>query len=116
MRHVIRILIHPAVVIMAIGAVYVWLRLPSGERAEFFTVIAMTAVGASELVAAGVGFALKRHSGLQRHAHLVTAVGALMVAFAALDGVRLVPWIVGGILLSVGGLITLRAATIPTPT
>jgi len=108
MRLLVRVLVHPALVMMALGAVYVALQIPPGDRLQFFTIIAMTAVGTTELAAAGVGYALKKQTSGHAIAQLVTATGALLLAFAALGNISIVPWVIGAVIFALGGLLTLR--------
>ena len=112
MRYVLRTLSHPAMIMMSLGGLYALFQVPPGQRLIFFVVIAMTAVGATEIVGAAVGIALKRKTTGQGYAHAVTGIGAFLIAIAALQDVRLLPWVVGCVVFAVGGILTLRTLKI----
>jgi hypothetical protein len=112
MRYVLRTLSHPAIIMMSFGGLYAGFQVPPGQRLGFFVVIAMTAVGATELVAAAVGLILTRTNPHQGYAHALTGMGACLIAFAALQEVRLLPWVVGCVVFALGGILTLRTLNV----
>ena len=94
---------YPATLPVALAAGYTWFAIAPESRAQSFAMLAMTAVGAAEMVLAAVA-TLRRQSRTEVASHLLVGIGGLACGYAMLDDYRPVALAIGA-LIFVSGLI-----------
>lgn len=95
---------YPATPLLLLSAAYVILRVQPGNRMHVFSVLLMTSIGVAEVILA-ISNALQRRHARLVFAHGLTAIGALLLGYAALNQAVFVPFAIGAVLFGVGALL-----------
>ena len=92
---------YPGTLPVALAAGYAWFAIPPESRAQGFAMLAMTAVGAAELVLAAI---TTRQHRLRTEivSHLLVGVGGLTSGYALLDEYRPIALTVGALAFASG--------------
>ena len=105
---IVRLLTYPATFMMLIAGLYVWIQVAPGSRAETFAMLALTAVGATEVVNALAQLVRRDGSRSKGATHVLTGGGSLLMAYALLANSAHAPFIAGGLLFTAGMLLLQR--------
>jgi len=92
---------YPGTLPVALAAGYAWFAIPPESRAQSFAMLAMTAVGAAEMVLAAVTTA-RRLPRTEVASHLLMGVGGLTCGYALLDEYRPIALTVGALAFASG--------------
>jgi CHASE2 domain-containing sensor protein len=95
---------YPATPLLLLSAAYVLLRVQPGSRMHVFSVLLMTSIGVAEVILA-ISHVLQRRPARLVIAHALTAIGALLLGYAALNEALFVPFATGAVLFGVGALL-----------
>jgi len=100
----LRAVSYPATPLLLLSAAYVILRIQPGNRMHVFSVLLMTSIGVAEVVLA-ISHALQRRPVRLVIVHFLTAIGALLLGYAALNQALFGPFAIGAVLFGVGALL-----------
>ena len=106
----LKLLASPIVLLTLIGGIYTLTRVPDGERARVFAMLALTTVGALELVAAASHAVRGMRSRAQFFAHVLTSIGSLLLGASLLANGNLLLQALGTVPFGSGMLIHARRA------
>jgi hypothetical protein len=112
----VRALLQPPVVLTILGAAFTRVRLPEGERLEFFTIIVLTGIGATELAFFANDMWLRRGTAMHRIGRALSAIGSLLLAFGILRDIAVAPIVIGAVSLFAGARLRVRAPASAMPT
>jgi hypothetical protein len=105
---IFRVLSYPATSMLLLAGIYTLIQVAPSNRMRVFAMLAMTAVGATELIYAAahaLGRSLAPESGL---VPLLVGTGAILVGFSLLDGIATIPFVIGSLLFGFGLLLRIR--------
>ena len=105
----IRALSYPATLPLVLAAAYTWFAIAPELRLQSFAMLAMTAVGATELVLAAVS-ATRRRPRAEILSHVLVGVGGLVCGYALLEEYQPIALAAGALLFGFGILLRLRTA------
>jgi len=98
---------YPATIMVVLAGIYAMLQ-PAGARSVTFVLLAMGAIGATEVVLGLASAISGNRNAMELGSHFLMGVGALGVSFAQLNGTPAVVYMVSAAMLTVGLLLFAR--------